>query len=191
MHYQLVSGDIVSKLAAAKDEGHDNIKIDENDVIYCNLAEFYEMLEKLQFKRIKMKANGLLLSEYKNACNLIARGVRIFEIVFHHHDPKKHDEIAGSGSYRTLLESVSTAYQASIDNDVPIIFQFTLAFRQPEELAKAVSILSELYPSHFRIEGEVPRDDLTAAIKAGNETGIWVETTQKFEDALLSKRFAP
>ena len=191
MHYELVSGDIVPELSSAKEQGHDNIKIDENDVISCNLAEFYETLEKLQFKRIKMRANGLLLSDYKNACDLIARGVRIFEIVFHHHEPRRHDEIAGLGSYRTLLESVSTAYRASIDNDVPIIFQFTLAFKQPEGLAKAVSVLSGLYPSHFRVEGEVPRDDLIAAIRAGNEAGIWIETTQKFEDSVLAKRFSP
>ncbi|MEK6968712.1 MAG: hypothetical protein AABX51_08890 [Nanoarchaeota archaeon] len=191
MHYQLVCGDIVSKLVAAKEEGHNNIKIDENDVACCNLPEFYETLERLQFKRIKMKANGLLLAEQKHATELVERGVRIFEIVFHHHESKKHDSMAGPGSYRTLLESVSTAYQASVDNDVPIIFQFTLAFKDTSSLPDAVKIFSELYPSHFRIEGETPLKDLKSAIKAGNEAGIWVETEQKVEDPILAKRYAP
>lgn len=191
MHYHPVSGEVMSELVSAKEAGFENIIVHEEELAQTNLAEFYRQIELLQFRRIKMRSNGVLLCDYKTASDLIGRGVRIFDVVFHHKEASKHDTIAGSNAYKTILQAISTAYQVSVDIDIPIIFQFTLKFDETQKLADAVTELSELYPSHFRIECEAPVDDLRAAVEAGNKQGIWVEITQHIEDPLLGRRFSP
>ncbi len=191
MHYHPVSGEVISELTSAKEAGFENIIVHEEEIAQSNLADFYRQIELLQFRRIKMRSNGVLLCDYKTASDLIGRGVRIFDVVFHHKEASKHDNIAGSNAYKTILQAIATAYQVSVDIDIPIIFQFTLKFDETQKLADAVTELAELYPSHFRIEGEAPVDDLRAAVEAGNKQGIWVEITQHIEDPLLGRRFSP
>lgn len=182
------TGDLIFELRKAKDEGIENIQIDENRLISTNLGEFYQILEEAQFRRIKMQVSGLLLSDYNIAVELIRRGVRIFEAEFNHHDHEKHDELAGKGSYKLILQAIASAYQASIYIDVPAIFHFTLNFDETYELAEGIRVLSGLNPTHFRIVGYAPVEHLRAAIRAGNENSRWVELGNKVDDEELAKR---
>lgn len=192
MHYTPLATDceLIAEMKKTRESGESNIHIDENCVASCNLTEFLDTLDILQFKRIKLKVNGLLMSDYDMASKLISRGVRIFEIVFLHSDPQEHDEKAGRNSFKLLLGSIHNAYQASMDLDIPVICQFTLRFDDPAQWKIAIEELADLYPSHFRIEGPIiDAEHAREAVHKGNEKGVWVELVSPIIDEDIKNHF--
>ena len=156
-------------------EGAENIQVQESSILAAP-QEFLDALEELKFKRIKIKVDGLLLSDYNFSIEMIKRGARIYVVEFHHIIPKKHDELAGPESFKLLMKAIAEVYTASKDIDIPVIFQFVLDCSEPEYLKQAVEELSEMYPSQFEIIGNVTSMELKKAVDFAISKGIWIET---------------